>query len=366
MKRLGKYNIPNWLLALLFIFAFSIIGLGISIFTGFFIPLWLLLAFSILYSVEKWFSYPTRKHKYLGKIYRLILNLCILALLGLLVWSGIKLFSQQFHANTLVGSLIFVAELVLFVWMWRVVSKNSWRWPSMKLTVFSVIILTIIFAFAGVQPVSSYKDDLFEKWDEYQAEQEIKKTEEAAYAEIEEQKRLEEEQANAEQKRIEEELQAQEQKAQEEQARIEEESAQKSQLSELEHEVILLVNLIRTDRGTPMLMWDDTLYEYSKKHSIAMAEKHELFHSPMELSYAENAWGGEGSKHWEAIDIVESWMDSHMHRTWLLCPNLKHVAVGIAYSNNGMYASWTFWRNETAQADWWYQYSPDEPPEWWY
>jgi len=45
--------------------------------------------------------------------------------------------------------------------MWRIVSKNSWRWPSMKLTIFSLICLFVIFAFAGVNPFSSYKDNIF-------------------------------------------------------------------------------------------------------------------------------------------------------------------------------------------------------------
>ena len=148
----------NWLKALLLIFALSISGWGISIFTGSFIPFWILLGFSLVYSIEKWFGYVTRKHKGIGKLYRLFLNLSILSLLGLLIWSGIKLFSQQFVRNPLLGSLIFVAEFTFFVWMWRVVDKNSWRWPSMKLTVFSLVCLFLVFSFAGVQPMASYKD----------------------------------------------------------------------------------------------------------------------------------------------------------------------------------------------------------------
>ena len=131
-------------------------------------------------------------------------------------------------------------------------------------------------------------------------------------------------------------------------------------------EVVELVNSIRAQRGSPILSWDDTLYKYSLEHSKAMARERDLFHSSMDLPYAENARGGEGSKSWGAETIVNSWMDSPKHRTWLLCPNLKQIAVGIAYSSNGMYASWTFWRNEASQSDWWYQYTPDNPPSWWY
>jgi ribosomal protein L37AE/L43A len=150
--------IKKSLLALILIFALSIIGLGISIYVRSFIPFWLLLGFSIFYSIEKWFYYFTRRHKGFGKLYRLLLNLSLLSLLGLLIWSGINLFSQQFMQTPLDGSLIFIAEFVLFIWLCRVVSKNSWRWPSMKLTVFSVISVFLVLAFAGVSPFTEYKD----------------------------------------------------------------------------------------------------------------------------------------------------------------------------------------------------------------
>ncbi len=365
MKKIIHYKFQNWMRALILIFVLSVIGLGISVFVGIFIPFWILLVFSLIYSIEKWFSYITRKYKYVGKLYRLILNLVILSLLGLLVWSGIKLFSQELVQSSLIGSIIFIAEFVFFIWLWRVVSKNSWRWPSMKLTIFSLICLFIIFAFAGVKPMSSIKDDAFEKWDTYRAEQIIKAEEKAAQAEID--KALAEEEARR-QAEIEQEERAiieAENKAKEEQAEIEREIAKQTEISEMEHEVVLIVNLIRADRGISMLMWDETLYEHSKTHSTAMAEVGDMFHTDMYQSYAENCWMGGGSS-WEAIDIVDSWMDSPKHRTWLLCPNLKNVAVGIVCSNNAMFASWTFWRNEPSYADWWYQDTPDNPPEWWY
>jgi uncharacterized protein YkwD len=151
-------KIPNWLIASLLIFALSFSGWGISISIGSFIPLWILLGFSIIYSIEKWFGYVTRRYKGIGKSYRFILNLSILSLLGLMIWSGIKLFSQEFLDSALLGSLILLAEFACFVWMWRVVARNSWRWPSMKLTIFSLICLFLVFSFAGVQPIASYKD----------------------------------------------------------------------------------------------------------------------------------------------------------------------------------------------------------------
>jgi hypothetical protein len=60
-------------------------------------------------------------------------------------------------------------------------------------------------------------------------------------------------------------------------------------------------------------------------------------------------------------------MNSDFHRTWLLCPNLKHIAVGIVISDTGMYASWTFWVSETNYyTDWWYSNGTNKPPSWWY
>ncbi len=132
-------KISNWVLSLLLIFALSIIGLGITFFIGNSIPFWLMFGFSLIFSIEQWFHYLIRKYKSIGKLYRLILNCSTLSLLALIVWSSIRLFSQQFTSSPLFGSLIFLAEFVLFIWMWRVVSKNSWRWPSMKLTIFSLL-----------------------------------------------------------------------------------------------------------------------------------------------------------------------------------------------------------------------------------
>ncbi len=149
----------NWLWALLLIFVLSIVGLGINFLIGSFIPFYLLLGFSCIYSIEKWFGYTTKKYKGIGIVYRLFLNLCILSLLGLIVWSGFKLFSQQLTQSATIGSFVFLAEFTFFIWIWRVLSRNSWRYPSMKLTIFSLLAITTVFTFAGTQPMASYKDE---------------------------------------------------------------------------------------------------------------------------------------------------------------------------------------------------------------
>lgn len=155
--RFGK----NRLRALLLIVALSVVGLIASTVVGSSIPFWLLFTFSVFFSVERWLGYYTRKYRIVGRIYRLILNLSALSLLGLLIWSSVLLFTHQFMQSPLIGSLLFIAELGVFIWLCRVVSRNSWRRPSMKLTVISLICLFLLFSFAGVQPLSDYKDSLF-------------------------------------------------------------------------------------------------------------------------------------------------------------------------------------------------------------
>ncbi len=152
---------PNWPKAAAVIAALSIAGIAASMFVGNFIPFCLLLGFSVFYCVERWSGHYTWEHKNVGRVYRLVLNLSLLSLLGLLVWSGVMLFNQRFMHSPLTGSLMFVFELAVFIWLCRVVSKNSRRQPSMILTVVSIIGLFLIFSFAGVQPLVAYKDSAF-------------------------------------------------------------------------------------------------------------------------------------------------------------------------------------------------------------
>ena len=346
LKKLSNIKNKKGVLSLLFVLALSLAGWGISVLICSFIPLWLLLGFSIIFSIEKWLSYYTRKYKIVGKIYRLILNLSALSLLGLLIWSGVSLFTQQFMQSPLIGSLLFLLELAVFIWLCRIVSRNSWRRPSMKLTVACLICIFVVFSFAGVQPFSNYKDEAVEKITSFintQREEAERRAAEARAQEIERLRNL----------------------GFSDPASVVEELSTNKELR-IGIEVLEKVNAIRKERGSPELQWDSELYEYSLAHANDMAAQKRLFHSSMYEPFAENAWGGEGSKSWTAQTIVDSWMNSSMHRTWLLCPSLRHVAVGVAYSNNGMYAAWTFWRGETSLSDWWYVYSPDNPPEWWY
>lgn len=269
-----------------------------------------------------------RHPKLIKEATKLALNLAILAGFVMLIWYGYLLFTHK--VAPLVGSIVFIVGIVVWIILIRILRRRyKWTKPSFKLITFSVTAIVLILTFAGVQPLASYKDNLIENF----------KTAQAEWA-------------------------AERERPEAERAAVEEE-AERRNIEELEHNVVALANVIRNERGSTPLIWDSELYTYSKQHSEDMASQKRLFHTSMYEPYAENAWGGEGSTSWTASDIVESWMSSDFHRTWLLCPHLQHIAVGIAISDTGMYASWTFWRSEPNYSDWWYA-NGTTPPDWWY
>lgn len=190
----SPFRIPSWLFALLLIFALSILGLGLNALTKSPIPFWLLFGFSIIFPVEKWFRNIT-SNKAIGKLYRLILNLVLLATFGLLIWSGFELVAKQLASTPLISSAVFLAELAFFIWIWRKVAKNRWRWPSMKLTILLLVCIAVVFTFAGVPPLSIYKDNLVIKWEEYQDEQATQQSEQEAEEATERQKQQIEQEA---------------------------------------------------------------------------------------------------------------------------------------------------------------------------
>ena len=130
--------------------------------------------------------------------------------------------------------------------------------------------------------------------------------------------------------------------------------------------MLALVNVERANRSIPQLQWDENLHQIAREHSQAMAARGSMFHSSVSAPYSENCyWSGSTIYNTSARDIVTSWMESDKHRTWLLCPNLKRIGVGLVKSDKGLWASWTFWRSETASSDWWYS-DGGTPPSWWY
>jgi uncharacterized protein YkwD len=139
-------------------------------------------------------------------------------------------------------------------------------------------------------------------------------------------------------------------------------------ITAIQNEVLRLVNLERQSRNAGTLTIDSSLSTIAVAHSGSMAQQGDIFHSDQTEPYAENVWmGSPGMEKRSDIAsiIVNSFMNSPYHRTWLLCPNLKHVGVGILAANNGVFTTWSFWRKETIfQTDWWYCNGSNVQPGW--
>lgn len=243
--------------------------------------------------------------KIVGKLYRTILNLSVLSLFGLIVWSGVSLFSQQFMDSPIVGSLVFLAELIVFIWACRVVSENSWRQPSMKLTVFSLIVLFMIFAFAGVQPLADYKDGTVVKITDFMNEQAIK----------------------AEERRAAEENRRAAEKAEMDAAGV---------VSEYDFykDYVVLFNEFRSENGRQPLVFDTALNELAAERAIEISQPGNFSHAGIKkYNFGENiammAYSSDS-----ASDLIELWASSPGHRSNMLMSSYYRTG----FAKNGKYA----------------------------
>ena len=123
--------------------------------------------------------------------------------------------------------------------------------------------------------------------------------------------------------------------------------------SDMEQETFRLVNLERERAGALPTKWDNDLYKLSKAHTEEMAAQGQLFHTPMGASYGENCWGGSGYYNYFGQElpstIVDSWMSSPLHKDWLLHKLIRTSVVSIVLKQDGQWASWTFWTGEAGE-----------------
>ena len=101
---------------------------------------------------------------------RILLNVITLFVLSWMVWYSYRLFTHQI-ADPLQGSLILLGCFVGWFLFIKLLLRSYCRvFPSFKLTVFALLCVAVIFAFAGVEPVSTYKDIIVARWETYQLE----------------------------------------------------------------------------------------------------------------------------------------------------------------------------------------------------
>lgn len=121
--------------------------------------------------------------------------------------------------------------------------------------------------------------------------------------------------------------------------------------------VFEMVNEERGKEKLPPLTWDESIASYSRKHSLDMAEKRDLYHNTVELAarqLGENAAlsprlaGGFillpypiGLAFYRTdsdllAETVQGWMRSSGHRQNILNSNYKFTGVGIAVAGDGV------------------------------
>jgi len=278
---------------------------------------------------KRWNSIPISVRK-------LLLSLLVITGLVLVSWTGYLLFTHQTTTVTK-DTIIFLVEIGFWIWIISILRsyKYKQRKPSFKLVFFSLLGIALVCAFSGVEPLTSYKDNIIESYETVQAERiaemEAREAARVAQEQKEEAARVAQEQEEAT-------------------ARV---KAEPQELANAERETFRLINAERSYAGVPPMEWDDELYKLSRAHTQAMADRGKLFHSPTGAAYGENAWGGTGysliSSSELAEVIVSSWMSSPLHRAWLLHEPLRTSVVSIVVIPNGQYASWTFWMGEAGE-----------------
>ena len=278
------------------------------------------------------FSYRTqRRLKSLGKV-----------LLSMFVVMGVADIIRRIYLlsssglDTTVSLIILFLEMGFVIWFIHILRSSNLRRakPSFKLVTALFMMTFVILAFSGVQPLAGYKDNLIGSYEAAQAER-------VAQVEAEEAARVAQEEKAAAARA--------QQEAADATAKAE---AEAQELAKAERETFRLINAERGYAGVPPTEWDDELYKLSKAHTQAMADRGECFHSYEygDVSYGENAWGGESSYHCSAeelpVAIVSGWKLSPLHWACLLHAPVKRVAVSMVITPTGQYASWTFWRSE--------------------
>lgn len=92
------------------------------------------------------------------KIRKLFLSLLVIAGLGLVTWTGYLLFTHQ--SDPISGTVTLLLEIGFLIWIISVLRSRKYKRikPSFKLVFFSVVGITLICAFAGIEPLATYKD----------------------------------------------------------------------------------------------------------------------------------------------------------------------------------------------------------------
>ncbi|MFC1864481.1 CAP domain-containing protein [Chloroflexota bacterium] len=289
-------------------------------------------------------------------VHKLFLSLLVIAGLVDIIRRGYTLFTHQ--TDPIKNTIIFLVEVGLWFWIAAIIRSRRYRYskPKFKLVLTTAIAVTLVCAFAGIEPLSSYKDTIFGSVSDYLEEQQTirevaEKTAEEARIKVE--KAAEEERIQAEALAI---VEAQkkivEEEAKAESAAITEEQTI-TNLGQLIHQSI---NMERTVHRLSLLQINSTLTSLAEEHSKEMANYDYFSHDRM-LGSRDFDWGiADGAGRGENIfmmpeqlvipgrilsaeelasEITRGWMESPGHRQNILSSQFTHTGIGIA--KDGIY-----------------------------
>jgi len=232
---------------------------------------------------------------------RIALNLATIGGLAWMIWYSRQLFTHQVP-DPLQGSLILLGGLVGWV-LFLKLALNRYRrtFPSFKFTVFALLCVAIVFAFAGVEPMSNYKDAVATKWGTYQLEQEAKQVAKEA----------------AEQAK-----------------QAEAEAVGVSKEYDFYVEYIALFNNFRKEQGLPPLIANPQLNELATKRAIEISQPGNFSHAGIKAynlgeNIAMTAYSSDSPS-----TLVNLWATSPGHRANML--DRQYRSTGFA--KNGRYA----------------------------
>ncbi len=284
-----------------------------------------------------WLTIPLKLRKFL-------LSCIVIALMVAMAELGSVLFTQQ--VAPLPGSIIFIIEAIVLLVSIRATRSSKYRRisPRFGVVLLGTVAVVAVLAFAGVEPLSTYKDNLWGwaanrvadvreavgSWSEGGSSSEANQPEPLASTD------------SATAGVTTGEVSAPQPSDSPQQ--LTPTLAGRQGLEEVEREVFNLINQERAREGLNPTVWDDNLYRLSKSHTDEMANRGELFHTPTGETYAENAWGASwgGTRRGLAERIVGSWMSSPLHRAWILHVPLRVSVVSIVDDERGQWSSWTF------------------------
>lgn len=266
-------------------------------------------------------------------VHKLFLNLLIIAGLVDIIQRGYTLFTHQ--TDPIKNTIIFLIEIGLWFWIVAILRGRRYRYrqPKFKLVLITIIAITLVCTFAGIEPLSSYKDNLFNSAsDSLEERQAIR---EAAEIAVEEARLKAEVLAKAEaERKAEEEAQAEEQT-----------------ITKLVQLIYQSINVERTTQGLSPLRTSSTLTSLAEEHSKEMVTFGYFSHDRMPGSRPFD-WGLDpGAGRGENIfmmpqqsfipgpilspeelvnEITQGWMKSPGHRENILTNYFTYTGIGIA------------------------------------